>query len=93
VRRALLRAFSLSGAYGLFALVIASLVGVSVGLAAALLAADFVGRSMVAPVVAGVAAFAIALGGMMTRVSRPRAACDTALVVMLLTVMVLDRWT
>lgn len=92
-RRALLRAFALSGAYGLFGLVVSALVGVSVGLAVALLAADFAARPVLGPLLAGAGALAIALGGMLTRASRPRAAFDMALVASVLTVMLLDRWT
>lgn len=91
VQRVVKRAAALSGAYGLFALVLSALISVSVGLAVQLLAAD-IDRRLIGAATVAIAAFLIALSGLLTRASKPRAALDGALVVVVLGTMLLDHW-
>jgi hypothetical protein len=79
VQRVVTRAAALSGAYGLPTLVLSAFISVSVGLAAKLPAADFDRRL-------------IALSGMLTRASKPRAVLDGALAATVLGTMLLDHW-
>ncbi|WP_204320420.1 hypothetical protein, partial [Klebsiella pneumoniae] len=87
LKRMLLRAADLSGAYGLFALVIATLVGVATVIAVAL----YVDLKLIAAaVIAGIAAFLIAMFGLLTRMSRSRRLSDVTLAVAIVMVMLLD---
>lgn len=90
LRRAGLRAMDLAGAYGLFAWVISGLVAVSTALAVALYLPDLGRDVWAAATAAAMAAFFIALLGMLTRGSRFRLACDAGLVGVIVVVMTLD---
>ncbi|QCI66000.1 hypothetical protein [Phreatobacter stygius] len=90
LKRMLLRAGDLSGAYGLFALVISALVGVATVIAVAL----FVDLKLLAvSVVAGVVAFLISILGMLTRSSPGRKVTDLVLVLAIVALMLLDLVT
>jgi hypothetical protein len=90
LRRFIVRIGVLSGAYGLFAVVISLLVGVATVLAVAL----FVDLKLIsASVVAGVAAFLVAAIGMLTRASPGRRLIDLALSASIIVVMLLDLIT
>lgn len=90
LKRMLLRAGDLSGAYGLFALVISTLVGVSTVIAVAL----YVDLKLIgASVIAGIAACLIAMFGLLTRTSRNRRLPNITLAVAIIMVMLLDLLT
>jgi hypothetical protein len=87
VRRALLRFTDISGAYGLFALVISALVAVSTLLASSLLLdLKLAGVSMAT----GVLAFFVALSGMLMRYSSGRRIIDFAFVAAIVAAMIVD---
>jgi len=90
VKRMLLRAGDLSGAYGLFALVISTLVGVATVIEVAL----YVDLKLIAAsVIAGIAAFLVAMFSLLTRTSRSRRLTDVTLAVAIIMVMLLDLVT
>jgi hypothetical protein len=86
-RRALLRFTDVSGAYGLFAIVISGLVAVSTLLAVALML-DL--KIAVVSILSGVLAFCVALSGMLMRYSPRRRLIDLALVTTIVVAMVVD---
>lgn len=88
-RRAILRFTDVSGAYGLFALVVSGLVAVSSFLAIALLL-DL--RLMVLSTISGLLAFCVALSGMLMRYSPRRRLIDLSLALGILAAMALDQF-
>lgn len=88
-RRAILRFTDVSGAYGLFALVVSGLVAVSSFLAIALLL-DL--RLMALSTISGLLAFCVALSGMLMRYSTRRRLIDLSLALGILAAMALDQF-
>lgn len=88
-RRAFLRFVDISGAYGLFAIVISGLVAVASFLAIALLL-DL--RLMILSTLSGLLAFCVALSGMLMRYSPRRRLIDFALAVSILAAMAVDQF-
>lgn len=86
-QRALLRFTDVSGAYGLFAIVISGLVGVSTLLAVALML-DL--KIALLSVMSGVLAFCVALSGMLMRSSLRRRLIDMGLVLTIILAMTID---
>lgn len=87
-QRALLRFTDISGAYGLFAVVISGLVGVATFLSIALVL-DL--RLVILSSLSGLLAFSVALSGMMMRYSPRRRLIDLALAVSIVVAMGLDQ--
>ncbi|MDP3544905.1 hypothetical protein ACJ4V0_02225 [Phreatobacter sp. HK31-P] len=88
-RRALLRFMDVSGAYGLFAVVISGLVAVASFLAIALLL-DL--RLVILSTISGLLAFCVALSGMLMRYSPRRRLIDFALAICILVAMIADQF-
>lgn len=88
-QRALLRFTDISGAYGLFAVVISGLVGVATFLSIALVL-DL--RLVILSSLSGMLAFCVALSGMLMRYSPRRRLIDLALAVSIVAAMVLDQF-
>ncbi|KAF0122842.1 MAG: hypothetical protein FD152_3451 [Xanthobacteraceae bacterium] len=86
-QRALLRFTDVSGAYGLFAIVISGLVAVSTLLAVALML-DL--KIALLSILSGVLAFCVALSGMLMRYSPRRRLIDLALVTTIVVAMLVD---
>ncbi len=88
IRRALLRFTDVSGAYGLFAVVISALVAVAAFIAVALVLN--LGWLLLASL-AGALAFCVALSGMLMRYTPRRRLIDFALAICIVLTMVIDQ--